>query len=326
MLRAAQESPHYRSELHGERVGRGVATGFWFNGGNESAAYATVNDDGTVSLVVGSVDIGGQRASLAMQCAEALGIAYAAVRPHVADTDSIGFTANTGGSRTTFATGWAVYEAAQDIRRQLVDRAARIWAVEPSTVTYGDDGVIRGPEARAFTFPEIARRLAGSGGMVQGHAAVKPGGVGAALATHICDVHVDTETGKVTVLRYTAVQDVGQAVHPAYVEGQIQGGVAQGIGIALHEEYRFNRDGAMENASFLDYRMPVANDLPEIETILVETPNPGHPYGVRGVGEVPIVPPLAAVANAIYAAIGVRVRHLPASPRVILEELLAREA
>ena len=325
VLRAAQQSPHYRSELQGPNVGRGVASGYWGNGGNDSAAYATVNDDGTVTLITGSVDIGGQRASLAMQFAEAMGINYEDIGSYVGNTDSIGFTANTGGSRTTFATGWAVYEAAQDIKRQLIERASRIWSVEAFTVTYDADGVIRGPEGKAFTFKEMAKQLAGSGAQVQGHAAVKPGGVGASLATHICDVEVDPDTGKVTILRYTSVQDVGKAVHPSYAEGQIQGGAAQGIGQTLNEEYVYNRDGAMVNASFLDYRMPVANDLPELETIMVESPNPGHPYGVRGVGEVPIVPPLAAVANAIYDAIGIRVRHLPASPRVILEELLARD-
>ena len=226
---------------------------------------------------------------------------------------------------STFATGWAVYEAAQDMKRQLVQRAAQIWTVDASSVTYDDDGVIRGPEGKQLTLKEIAAQLSATGTQVQAHAAVKPGGVGAALSTHICDVEVDVDTGKVTVLRYTAVQDVGTAIHPSYAEGQIQGGAVQGIGQALNEEYVYNADGAMLNASFLDYRMPVANDLPEIETVLVESPNPGHPYGVRGVGEVPIVPPLAAVANAIYDAIGIRVRHLPASPKVILEELLARD-
>ena len=325
VLKAAQNSPHYRSELHGPHVGRGVASGYWFNGGNDSAAYATVNDDGTVTLITGSVDIGGQRASLAMQFAETMGINYEDINSFVGNTESIGFTANTGGSRTTFATGWAVYEAGQDIKRQFVQRAATMWSVDPSAVTYDDDGVVRGPEGKALTFKEMAKQLGSAGAQVQGRAAVKPGGVGASLSTHICDVEVDVDTGKVTILRYTAVQDVGQAVHPSYTEGQIQGGAVQGIGQALHEEYVYGRDGNMLNASFLDYRMPVANDLPEIETILVESPNPGHPYGVRGVGEVPIVPPLAAVANAIYDAIGIRVRHLPASPKVILEELLARD-
>ncbi len=124
------------------------------------------------------------------------------------------------------------------------------------------------------------------------------------------------------ILRYTAIQDVGTAIHPSYVEGQIQGGVSQGAGIALTEEYLFDEEGAMTNASFLDYRMPTTLDLPMIETILVEVPNPGHPYGVRGVGEVPIVAPLAAISNAIYNAIGVRMRDLPASPTKILDELL----
>ena len=250
---------------------------------------------------------------------------YEDINSFVGNTESIGFTANTGGSRTTFATGWAVYEAGQDIKRQFVQRAATMWSVDPSAVTYDDDGVVRGPEGKALTFKEMAKSLGSAGAQVQGRAAVKPGGVGAALSTHICDVEVDPDTGKVTILRYTAVQDVGTAIHPSYTEGQIQGGAVQGIGQALHEEYVYGRDGNMLNASFLDYRMPVANDLPEIETILVESPNPGHPYGVRGVGEVPIVPPLAAVANAIYDAIGIRVRHLPASPKVILEELLARD-
>ena len=135
------------------------------------------------------------------------------------------------------------------------------------------------------------------------------------------DVEVDPVTGKVTILRYTAIQDVGRAIHPSYVEGQIQGGVAQGIGMALSEEYVYDAAGQMRNNSLLDYRMPTALDVPMIDVVLVEVPNPGHPYGVRGVGEVPIVPPLAAVANAIADAIGVRIPKLPASPRVILEHL-----
>ncbi len=326
VLEAIDASPHYRSELEGENRGRGFAAGFWINGGNESSAYALLNPDGTVSLVVGSVDIGGQRASLAMQFAETMGMPYEDVKPQVSDTDSVGFTATTGGSRTTFATGWAVYEAALDMRRQLEERAAAIWEAEPEDVSYQEGGVIQGPERDAealqFTLKELAAKLPGSGGMIQGRANTNPRGVGSAIAAHVVDIEVDPDTGKVEILRYTAAQDVGRAIHPAYVEGQIQGGAAQGVGMTLNEEYVYDPDGTMRNASFLDYRMPTSLDLPMIETILVEVPNPGHPYGVRGVGEVPIVPPLAAIANAIYDATGLRMRDLPASPTVLLEALL----
>ena len=322
VIAAAKGSPHWNSELQGENRGRGIAMGFWTNGGLESSAYATMNRDGTVNLVLGSVDIGGQRAALAMQLAETLGIDYEQVKPLVVDTDSVGYTAVTGGSRTTFATGWAVHEAGLEIRRELEDRAALIWETERELVHYDDDGVIRGPEDKALTFSEIAKQLHRTGGIVQGKANVTPGGVGPAFACHIVDVEVDPETAKVQVLRYTAIQDVGTAIHPDYVEGQIQGGAVQGVGMALTEEYVYDAEGHMRNASLLDYRMPTTLDVPSIETILVEEPNPGHPYGVRGVGEVPIVPPLGAIASAIYQAIGVRPRTLPASPRVLLEEML----
>ena len=136
---------------------------------------------------------------------------------------------------------------------------------------------------------------------------------------------MDPETGKVDILRYTALQDAGKAVHPSYVENQMQGGVSQGVGWALNEEYVFNDRGEMSNPTFLDYRMPTSLDLPMIDTVIVEVDNPGHPYGVRGVGEVPIVPPMAAVANAIYNAIGVRMRKLPMSPGNILEALWQKE-
>jgi CO/xanthine dehydrogenase Mo-binding subunit len=139
-------------------------------------------------------------------------------------------------------------------------------------------------------------------------------GAGPGFGVHICDVEVDKETGRVNVLRYTAVQDVGKAIHPSYVEGQIQGGAAQGIGWALNEEYIYDGKGKMDNAGFLDYRCPVASDMPMIEAVMVEVPNPRHPFGARGVGEVPIVPPMAAVANAIRGAIGLRMPDLPMSP------------
>lgn len=306
--------------------GRGVASGFWFNIGFKSSATASVNADGTVSLVQGSTDIGGTRTSVAMQLAEVLGIRAEEVRPVVGDTDSIGYTDVTGGSRVTFATGWAAYEAAQDIKRQLIVRAAQIWEVQPEAVTY-TDGVLQSQsdKSKRLTFKEIAAKLYATGGTIVGRASVDPTGVGGGVATHIVDVEVDEETGKVSIARYTAVQDVGKAIHPSYVEGQIQGGTVQGIGWALNEEYVYNEKGVMTNASFLDYRLPTSLDLPMIDAVMVEVPNPGHPYGVRGVGEVPIVPPPAAIANAIYQAVGVRMRVLPMSPGRVLKEILAKQ-
>jgi CO/xanthine dehydrogenase Mo-binding subunit len=338
-VHAALEHEHYATPLEGPNRGRGVASGFWFNVGLQSSAVINVNADGTVNLVEGSTDIGGTRASIAMQAAEVLGIPYEDVRPTVVGTDGVGYTDVTGGSRTTFATGYAAYEAAQDVLRQMKERVAARWDAEvqkdfegqeqpamlhigPEDVTY-TGGVFRCAKAadKSMTFKDMAAQMPRTGGPITGRATVQPRGVGGAFATHIADVEVDPETGKVTVLRYTAVQDVGTAIHPSYVEGQIQGGVTQGIGWALNEEYVYRPDGIMTNSSFLDYRMPTCLDLPMIDTVLVEVPNPGHPFGVRGVGEVPIVPPVAAIANAIYRATGKRMTDSPMSPGYVLSKI-----
>ena len=319
---AAKEHPHYEAPLEGENRGRGVASGFWFNVGLKSSVAINVNPDGTISLVEGSTDIGGTRASIAMQAAEVLGIPAESVYPTVVDTNSVGYTDVTGGSRTAFATGYAAYEAAQDVKQQMVERAAKLWEVDAAEVQFADGDFIcvNGKDER-MSFKELAARLDEVGGPVTGRASVDPTGVGGAFATHIVDVEVDSDTGKVEILRYTATQDAGKAVHPSYVEGQMQGGVTQGIGWALNEEYIYDKEGRLTNASFLDYRMPTCLDLPMIDTVIVEVPNPGHPYGVRGVGEVPIVPPPAAIANAIYRAIGVRMKELPMSPGRILKTI-----
>jgi len=318
-VEAAKEHPHYSTPLEGKHRGRGVASGFWFNVGLKSSVTINVNPDGTINLVEGSTDIGGTRASIAMQAAEVLGISAEAVNPTVVDTNSVGYTDVTGGSRTTFATGYAAYEAAQDVKRQMIERAAELWEVEAENVQFVD-GVLSSTNGKAesISFKELAGQLREP---VVGNGTVDPEGVGGAFATHIVDVEVDTDTGKVEILRYTATQDAGKAIHPSYVEGQIQGGVVQGIGWALNEEYIYNDKGEMTNASFLDYRMPTSLDLPMIDTVIVEVPNPGHPYGVRGVGEVPIVPPPAAIANAIYHAVGVRMKELPMSPGRILKRI-----
>jgi xanthine dehydrogenase molybdenum-binding subunit len=330
VMEAMRDHPHYRSELSGENRGRGVAMGFWGNVGGETSSSASVNADGNVSLVLGSVDIGGTRAAIAMQLAEKLGIRAQDIHPKVVDTDSVGFTGNTGGSRTAFAGGWAAHDLAVQIRQKMVERAAKIWECDVSDVSYGDDGVISGPKddegkPRSMSFAELAGRLPRTGGTIDVSVNINYATAGPAFAGHIVDLEVDRDTGKATILRYTALQDVGTAIHPSYVEGQIQGGVAQGIGMAITEEYYLNKDGRMQNSTFLDYRMPTALDLPMIDTVLVEVPNPGHPYGVRGVGEVPIVPPLAAVQTAMSNALGIRFNKLPISPAVVLYELLKDE-
>jgi CO/xanthine dehydrogenase Mo-binding subunit len=338
-VHAALEHEHYHAPLEGPNRGRGVASGFWFNVGFQSTVVISVNSDGTVSLVEGSTDIGGTRASIAMQAAETLGIPYEDVRPTVVGTDGVGYTDVTGGSRTTFATGYAAVEAARDVIRQMQERLAKRWddekqkefegrpesemaRISTEDVTYAD-GVFRCAKdaSKSLTFKEVATLMPRTGGPISGRATSQPRGVGGAFATHIVDVEVDRDTGKVTILRYTAVQDAGRAIHPSYVEGQIQGGVVQGIGWALNEEFVYANNGNMVNSSFLDYRMPTTLDLPMIDTVIVEVPNPGHPYGVRGVGEVPIVPPPAAVANAIYRATGKRMTDLPMSPGYILSKL-----
>ncbi|HEY1598714.1 MAG TPA: xanthine dehydrogenase family protein molybdopterin-binding subunit [Pirellulales bacterium] len=311
-LEAARASDHWTSKLTGKNRGRGVASGFWFNIGLKSSAAANVNSDGTVTLIEGSTDIGGTRTSIAMQLAETLGIEAEDVHPQVADTDSVGYTDVTGGSRTTFATGLAAHHAGLDIREQMAARAASLWECKAEQVKF-EDGQFRAGE-KVISFKELAGKLHQTGGPVVGRAAVDPEGPSNGFGTHIVDVEVDPDTGKVTILRYTAVQDVGKAIHPSYVEGQMQGGSVQGIGWALNEEYFYDDKGRMRNASYLDYRMPTAFDLPMIDTIIVEVTNPAHPYGVRGVGETPIVAPPAAVANAIYHAVGVRMHELPMSP------------
>ena len=325
-LQAAKDHQHYNTKLEGKLRGRGVASGFWGNNSGPASAVAVVNSDGTVSLTEGSPDIGGSRVAMAMHVAEVLNIPVEDVKPQVGDTDSIGFTSNTGGSSVTFKTGWACYNAAQSVKQQMVERAAKIWEIPDEDVEY-KEAVLQhksDPELK-LTFKQIAARMIPTGGPIVGSSGVNPPGPGPSIGVHVVDVAVDTETGKVDILRYTAVQDAGKAIHPAYVEGQIQGGAVQGIGWALNEEYVYNDDGALLNSSFLDYRMPTSLDLPMIDTVIVEVANPNHPYGVRGVGEVPIVPPMAAISNAIYDAIGVRMNDLPMSPDKVLEALWAKE-
>jgi CO/xanthine dehydrogenase Mo-binding subunit len=221
----------------------------------------------------------------------------------------------------------AVYEAAHDALCQLKQRAAKLLENKPEEIEFNGGIFSAQSGAARLTLKQLAGRLARTGGPIVGRASLDASSaVGNAFAAVCVDVEVDPDTGKVQVLRCTIAQDVGRALHPSYAEGQAQGGVAQGIGWALNEEYVYDEKGVLRNAGLLDYRMPTCLDLPQIEAIMVEVPNPNHPLGARGAGEIAIVPPMAAVANAIYHAIGIRMTELPMSPPRVLKAILAESA
>ena len=323
-LEAAKQHPNYTRSLP-DGVGRGVAVGFWFNVGMQSSAEVHINENGTVAVIEGNPDIGGSRASMCLMAAETLGVPYEEVRALVGDTESTGFSNVTGGSRTTFATGMAVVQACEDIIAQCKARAAATWGVDADQVEWRDGQATPAPgvnvDVQPLSLADIAGNAARTGGPLLGRASLNAQGAGAAFSVNMADVEVDRETGIVDILSFTAIQDAGTAIHPAYVEGQMQGGAVQGLGWALNEEYIYDDNGVLENPGFLDYRVPVASDMPMIDTQIIEVPNPSHPYGVRGVGETPIVAPLAATANAVRSATGVRINDLPLSPPRVLAAL-----
>ncbi len=324
VLKTAKEHPHYTAPL-GANQGRGIATGFWFNRGGPSSATININEDGTATLITGNPDVGGSRVSLAMMAAEELGIDVDKVRPSIANTNALGYNHVTAGSRVTFSSGKALIDATRKAIKVACERAAEIWDVPADGVVY-EDGFCRPSSSNVGDFDplplaEIAKRSIALGGTIAGHAEIVATGAGPGFGIHIVDVEVDKETGRTDIKRYTVIQDAGKAIHPSQVEGQFQGGAVQGIGWALNEEYIYGEDGRLQNPGFLDYRVPVASDVPMIDTVIVEVPNPDAPFGLRGVGEVPLIPTMAAIANAIRDAIGVRMYELPMSPPKVLKAI-----
>ncbi|MDE0992192.1 MAG: xanthine dehydrogenase family protein molybdopterin-binding subunit [Rhodospirillales bacterium] len=323
VLNQTKNHPHYLAPL-GPNQGRGLALGYWMHGGGLSSVSVHLLDDGSVTVATGNPDIGGSRSSMRVMAAEELGIDIELIKPIVADTGSMGYSHLTAGSRTTFATGWAVINSVREIIEKLCILAAKKWEIDVNDVSWEAGHAVStksGDSIKPLSLKELAAMATKMGGAIAGHSEINAGGTGAAFCLQLVDVEVDPETGHVTPLRHTVIQDVGRAISPDYVEGQMQGGAVQGIGWALNEEYVYDDQARLQNTGFLDYRMPVASDVPMIDTVIVEVPNPNHPYGVRGVGEPTLVSAPAAVANAVENAIGKPMSSLPLSPPKVLKAI-----
>jgi len=316
ILQQIQGHPCWTTLLTGPNRGRGLALGLWTMPGGTTSCHLTLSADGSVTLVLGTVDLSATRTSLAMVAAEALGLELADIRVVVGDTDMVAYSGASAGDKVTYVTSKAILHASHDLLEQLKARVAATLEASPQDIVYEHKRFwVQGSPERGMTLAEAARRTLQVGGTVMGRGSASETFSTVALApnaaAHVVDVEVDRDTGQVKILRYTAFQDVGLCVNPDQVEGQMQGGATQGIGWGLAETYLFDSSGAVRNANLLDYRLPSALDVPYIAAHVVEVPSSDHPYGIRAVGQVPIVPPAAALANAIYRATGVRLQELP---------------
>jgi xanthine dehydrogenase molybdenum-binding subunit len=316
ILQRVQGHPCWTTPLTGSNQGRGMALGLWTMPGGTTSCHITLSVDGSVTLVLGTVDLSATRTSLAMVAAEALGLELRDVRVVVGDTDMVAYSGASAGDKVTYVTSKAILKASDELLRQLKMRVAAALEASPQDIVYERKRFwVQGSPARGMTLADIAQHTIRSGGAVMGYGSASETFSSVALApnaaAHVVDVEVDRDTGQVKILRYTTFQDVGLCINPDQVEGQMQGGAAQGIGWGLAETYLFDAKGSVRNANLLDYRLPSALDVPYIAANVVEVPSSDHPYGIRAVGQVPIVPPAAALANAISRATGVRLRELP---------------
>jgi CO/xanthine dehydrogenase Mo-binding subunit len=325
ILDRVKTHPCWTTPLVGPNRGRGLALGFWIGGTFTSSAHVTINPDGSAAVYVGSVDLTGTRTTILQMVAEELQMEPREIAITVGDTDTAPYADLSGGSRITYTMSAAAHQACQDVIAQLKERAAEKLKVTAAEIEYGEKRLwVKNDPQKAVTLKDLARESVALGkGPIVGKGSTTRMQPAPAYAAHVADVEVDPDTGKVKILRYTCFQDVGRAINPAQVEGQLQGGAVQGIGWALNEEYVFDK-GILRNANLLDYRCPVALDLPMIDTVLIEVPASDGPYGIRGTGEVPIVPPGAALANAIYRAVGVRLDELPMTPERIFWAMRSR--
>jgi CO/xanthine dehydrogenase Mo-binding subunit len=329
VLERVQDHPLWRergSLPPGEGVG--MAAGHWPGGLEPAAAVCRVGSDGVLTVVTSAVDMSGAGSGFALIAAEAFGLSPDQVRIVTADTAAGPYAGGSGGSKVTYTVGAAVLRAAEAAREKLLAAASQELEIAPSDLEVVD-GVVRavGAPDRSISVQEISSLALQFGGRyepIEGHGGSAQTSGAPSVAAHLVHARVDPETGEVELLRHVLAQDVGRALNPALVEGQMRGGAAQGIGWALFEELVHDEDGRLLTGSFLDYAVPVAERVPEIETLIVEIPAPDGPYGAKGIGETPVVGAPAAVANAVAAATGVRLRRLPMTPPRVWQAL--REA
>lgn len=313
------------AELPGWKIGIGVAAGGWPGGTEPAAALCRLEQDGTFTSVVGSVDLSGSDASLALIAAEELGMPISAVHVVHDNTDSMPYSGLSAGSKTTYTVGSAVLAAARDARTQVLLIAADMLEASVEDLELRDGRVtVRGVPEKHVTLQQIAANSMRFGApyepvLGRGRSANRVSSP--MFAAHLARVAVDPETGEVRVLDYLAAQDVGRAINPAEVEGQIHGGVVQGIGWALCEGMVYDQNGQLLTATLMDYALPHSQDAPTITPLLVEIPSTLGPFGAKGVGEPPVVPVAAAIANAIKDAVGVRMTQIPMTPERVFDAL-----
>jgi CO/xanthine dehydrogenase Mo-binding subunit len=307
------------------RRGVGVAIGGWMGGIEPASAVCRMDRDGTVSLLVGSVDMSGTNTALAQITAEAFGLPLEDVRVVNGDSETAPYAGASGGSKITYTVGVAVERAARDARRQLLAIAADKLEESVEDLEIVDRAVgVRGVPDRRLSLAELARASMQFGAKyepVLGRGASATVARSPAFAAHLSEVEVDADTGHARVLGHLAVQDVGRAINPAEVEGQIHGGVVQGIGWALFERMAYDDQGQLLGATFMDYALPQSDQTPRVDTVLVEVASDHGPFGAKGVGEPPVVGAPAAVANALADATGRRFSELPVTPEAVLQAL-----
>ena len=327
-LEAIREKIDWPCDLE-DGHGVGLALCEWRSGSGPSTASISVNDDGTVSLLTGSVDISGSDTSLAAIAAEALGIPMENVVVSKRDTDQAPYTGQSGGSRIVYSQGTAVQRAAENTVEKLTALAAERLGLPEDALGCEDGRIyVMDNEPQGLTFAQLAAAsITSRGGPIIGTASLSSMPYTPVFAAQAAEVKVDRATGQVKVLRYIQAQDVGTAINPMAVEGQLDGGVVQGIGRALTEDQQFDPEtGAVRNPSFASYLMPLAIDLPELENVLINVPAPDGPFGARAVAEPPGFGPPAAIANAVYDAVGVRIKELPLSGERVLAALNGQNA